>query len=139
MTPLQWAKAECANYTQSGGCAGIGIHDDGTLFGFGSKPKCVLASGLRCIYFEECVLPMGIETNTAQGIIRDKHRNEARKLYRQSLPHALPEMSVHRICPVCNKRELEKGQRLCSDCKVERRREANRRKNEKRLPSTPEV
>ena len=69
MIKLQFAKAECSNYDQqNGSCKGIGIKDDGTLFMFGRKPACVLGNRIPCCYFEECVLPMGIELSNARNV-----------------------------------------------------------------------
>jgi len=57
-TPLQLAKAHCANW-DNGDCKGIGIADDGSLFRFQSPRTCILGErGERCEYFEECVAPM---------------------------------------------------------------------------------
>jgi len=74
MTPLQFAKDECANFDEpTGGCKGIGIHDDGSLFCFDSKPSCVLLDRkARCAYFEKCVLPMHFDDSSAAGLVRAK-------------------------------------------------------------------
>jgi hypothetical protein len=60
MTPLQVAKAECANCDSAGNCAGIGIADNLSCYMFRTPGKCWLAPDKegkikRCKYFEECV------------------------------------------------------------------------------------
>ena len=58
MTPLQAAKAHCANYQPDGSCLGI-------VFGVYRFRKeglpCLLCSGERCSYFEEIIVPMRLE------------------------------------------------------------------------------
>lgn len=88
MTPLQFAKTECSNYDPSGSCKGLGIKDDGSLYSFGTKPKCLLACSpiQRCSFFEQTVAPTAhqrrppyIRANTE---LRHKESAEAVKLYR---------------------------------------------------------
>ena len=123
MTPLQFAKAQCANYTSNGGCSGIGIKDDGSAYMFGAKARCVLATNERCRYFEECVLPMGLETSTLAGVAQAKERDQAVQLYSRIAPESA---KGGRICPECRERPLEKGHRFCYVCASKRRKEANR-------------
>lgn len=58
MTPLQLVQAECANYEHNGGCLGAYIGDKGQITHCSPTPRCVLSTGERCAYFEECVAPM---------------------------------------------------------------------------------
>ena len=117
MTPLQFAARECANY-RGGQCSGVNIHDDGSLAMF-RKPGgcCYLASGQACTYFEQCVLPMGIERNSAIGERRAWERDEASHAYRTQM--MAPGAHSGRLCPGCRKRELQKGCRLCPACRME--------------------
>ncbi len=121
MTPLQFAKAECSNYNQdSGACRGININNDGSMSSFRSKPKCVLAqSGIRCVFFEECVAPMA--TKTEISLLRHEY-SEALTEYR--LTSNVPK-SVDRTC-VCG-RELEPRKRLCYVCRKTARKSSTRR------------
>jgi len=123
MTPLQFAKAECSNYETDGSCLGVGIKDDGTMFSFGAKPKCVLADDQPCKFFEECVLPMGIDTATDTGVARAKARDKVLAAYSVTAPESI---KGGRICPECRQRPLEKGHRFCYVCAHKRRKEANR-------------
>lgn len=115
MTPLQFAKAECSNYTQSGGCQGVGIKDDGSLYGFGHKDKCLLATGQRCQYFEECVFPMTIDPCNARNVVRSGEIQEAKRLYRMQTGATISQDN-QRICPQCNKKPLEPRKQLCYVC-----------------------
>lgn len=127
MTPLQFAKEQCANYRPEG-CAGIGIRDNGELYSFGAKPRCVLGTpGVRCSYFEECVMPMGSEDPRVRA-----ERNEAIRLYRVSSNAPKAPQELGRICPVCQRRELEPRRRLCYVCAAESRRKSQRAANTRR-------
>jgi hypothetical protein len=126
MTPLQFAAQECSNYEHDkdnlGACKGIGIRNNGSLYSFGAKPKCVLATpGVRCAFFEECVIPMGIE---------DAHRHEARnqavRVYRKATSAPKFAHQAGRICPRCKTRELEPRRQFCYVCSEAKQREANR-------------
>lgn len=121
MTPLQFAKEQCANYLSNGGCAGILIGNDFRPIPTGVKPKCVLADGKRCQYFEECVLPMGIEPINAANVIRLEEKMEADRLYRKMTGAMLQR---GKICPQCKEREVPKRHRFCLACSAEHRRKA---------------
>ena len=79
MTPLQVAKAECANCDSAGNCAGVGIRDDGSLYRFRREgEKCWLAPGpdgaiARCPYFEECVAPLAKKRAQAASTQEQQH------------------------------------------------------------------
>lgn len=124
MTPLQFAKEQCANYERDGSCAGIWIHDDGRLSMFGRKPKCVVAAGEKCKYFEETVLPMDIEPCNAVNVIRRKEQQEAVSLYYTSAPQSSRESG--RLCPRCGKREFTPPKRMCENCAKASVRESKR-------------
>jgi hypothetical protein len=59
MTPLQAAKAHCANYQPDGSCLGIYYNDDLSVdwSRYRPLPKCAIASCQACPYFEQIVLP----------------------------------------------------------------------------------
>lgn len=122
MTPLQFAKAQCANLHPDGSCAGVGIRDDGSLFSFGRKPACLLVIKARCQYFEECVLPMGIETTSATGQIKARHLEEAKRLYAFDTPGFSKKKA--RKCQACKRREVEPRKRLCYVCAEQRKKES---------------
>lgn len=73
-TPLQMAKAECANYESDGSCHGVGMR----------YPKCMLADGKRCQYFEECVLPLPEPIGEQISIVEI---GGERHIKRKPLPH----------------------------------------------------
>lgn len=133
MTPLQFAKQECACFEPNGGCSGLRIADDLGTRSFGRKAKCLLADGKPCRYFEECVLPMGIEPSNARNVARSKERDEAVALYAKSAPGTA---KSGRLCPECRKRELEIGDRYCYQCREDRQTAANARKNANRQKYT---
>lgn len=132
MTPLQFAKEECANFEESGSCKGIGIRRDGSLYSFGKRPSCLLKEKEeRCRYFEECVLPMGFDTTSAVGMSKAKEREEALRLYSSNAPRLARESG--RVCPECQQRELDKGHRFCYVCAARRRKETIARANKGRV------
>jgi hypothetical protein len=69
MTPLQAAKAHCANYQAGGSCLGIYYNDDLSIDKTRYKPcdKCLLAKGKRCEYFEEIIVPMRMSRETGEA------------------------------------------------------------------------
>lgn len=118
MTPLQFAREQCANFEYDGSCAGIGIKHDGLIFMFGIKPACLLASKQPCRYFEECVLPMGIELCNAVNVQREKERQEAIHLYAKFAPNY--SKTSGRKCKECHQRTVAPRRSLCSVCAKER-------------------
>lgn len=78
MTPLQVAKAECANCDNAGNCAGIGIADDLRCYMFRRPGKCWLAPDehgqiKRCQYFEQCVAPLAKKRAQAASTQEQQH------------------------------------------------------------------
>ena len=59
ISPLQFAREQCANMAAHEVCAvrdNVGIGPDGRLT---KPPRCFLATpGKRCAYFDKCVLPL---------------------------------------------------------------------------------
>jgi hypothetical protein len=132
MTPLQFAKAECANFAFDGSCKGIAIRRDGPAFSFGKRAKCILKDrNKHCPYFEECVLPMGFDTTSAIGMAKAKEREDALKLYAVNAPRIA--RNSGRLCPDCQERELEAGHRFCYLCAANRRKNTIARSNQGRV------
>ena len=129
MTPLQFAKRECANIRPDGSCLGIMVNDlhwrgqkilaterKVCLLG-GSKPK-------RCGYFEKVVLPLADRPTKDQPRLQQQ-RLEARAKY--GLINDVETKSVElRTCPDCGTEPLSKRQRVCPKCQQKRRRESAR-------------
>jgi hypothetical protein len=69
MTPLQLAKAECANYQLDSVCLGAHIADGGATR-CQPQPRCALSAGERCPYFEQYVAPLA-------EIVTEPHRAKA--------------------------------------------------------------
>ncbi len=125
VTPLQAAKAHCANYQADGSClscVGIGIRDDGSLFHLWPSKRCVIGC-YACPYFEEIVLPQ-VPVRVAEK-------------YRKSLPAeaktTIEPRGQRRLCPDCNKRELEPRKRYCETCARIRRRKSFQTANSGRV------
>jgi len=119
MSPYGFARAECANMRPVGICL------------WTEKP-CLLKQGKRCSYFERCILPLADDSSPhAQPDLQSK-RLAARETYLGQ--HALvagKDESNNRTCPECGS-ILGKYQRLCDKCRVKRRREADRRKKQRK-------
>lgn len=122
MTPIQVAKAHCANFT-AGKCL--------------LKGACVIASE-RCTYFDECVAPMAA-TGSWPGVTNSRELQELADAVKQykSLHSATGQRG--RLCPQCNEHELERSKRLCHECRVRQRKLTYRRANQQRVRSTTEV
>ncbi len=125
MTPLQAAKAHCANYQPDGTCLGVDIKDDGSLTRFQpAGRKCLLATaGQRCPYFEQCVMPM--EIREWKSPLEQKDFAQAVYTYRIAADVSRQEKGK-RICPTCNCRPLEPRKKYCYVCAEASRREATR-------------
>ena len=125
MTPTQFAKEECANHQPDGSCLGIMINADLSTTQARPLPKCLLAEGKRCPYFEQCVAPMA---DMASDPRRAAALQAAVAEYRQATNQKAP---ANRSCPDCGA-ALQKGKQRCPKCAAFRRRAANRARQERR-------
>jgi len=132
MTPLQAARAHCANYQSDGSCLGMFYKNDLSVDWSRHRPlpRCLLALGQPCSYFEECVMPMRID--------RGKHPKEATGFaeacheYRVSIQGAAS--AIKRLCGACRKCEVTGLKRFCRSCAEKRERAGDRlRKRKSRL------
>jgi hypothetical protein len=124
VTAFQAAKAHCANYQPDGSCLGIYYNDDLSMdkSRYEPLPRCLLAEGKRCAYFEEIILPMRLERPSEAKALA-----KAVSTYRD-----LHELQGQRFCPRCEETELLARQKVCAACRVKRRREAYRKYNSRR-------
>lgn len=120
MTPFQLAADECANYQPGGACLGVMINDDLSLSGFGPAPRCLVADGRRCQYFEDCVAPMAdMATDPRRAAQLQAAMAEYRRVTGQKAPSVRP-------CPDCAGPCLPR-KRYCPACAHRRRKETKRR------------
>ena len=122
MTPLQAARAECANCDSAGHCSGVGIANDLSCYMFRTPGKCWLAPDeqgriKRCQYFEERVAPLA--KKRAQAACG--HEQQRRAISLGEGVHAY-EMAVipvpnlkHAKCKDCHRR-VRPPKRLCTQC-----------------------
>ena len=120
MTPLQFISEECANHQSDGSCMGAVINDDLSITRCDSKPRCLVAEGKRCSYFEECVAPM---VNMVSDPRRAAEIQEAVAEYRQITNQKAPAI---RPCPECGG-PCQPRKRFCPACVDKRRKAAKRR------------
>lgn len=128
MTPLQFVTAECANHQPDGTCAGVMIAPDLSMPRATPRPRCLIAEGKRCTYFEQCVAPM-------VGWTSDPRRKagflaaiaEYRRVTKQG-------EDLTRRCPDCGG-AMRKGNRYCPKC-ADARRKATYRGQKQRLRQT---
>lgn len=118
MSPLQIAKAHCANYQPDGSCLGMYYRDDLSIDKQRSKPlpECLLTVCQACPYFEEIVLPQ-VSASVAEQ-------------YRKSLPagavtSARPQRAI-KVCLDCRRCEVESRQKYCAKCARIRNRKSKR-------------
>jgi hypothetical protein len=132
MTPLQLAKAECANCDGSGNCQGIGIKDDLSLYQFRQSGRCYLAPDKKgkiqaCRCFEECVLPMlpklepHIQGRSPQQIAGMREAGHAYEMAVMPIPTAR-----YAKCRGCQQ-NVTAPKRLCSRCAKRRKLQSNNR------------
>jgi hypothetical protein len=120
MTPLQAAKAHCANYQPDGSCLGIYYNDDLSVdwSRYEPKPKCVLHDMCdACPYFEGTVLPQ-MPASVSIAYVRT--------LPEGTITSVKNNQHVKRRCPVCRKRFLEPHKQYCRICAKERKRASYR-------------
>ena len=114
MTPLQFAQQECANHQPDGSCLGVMIEEDLSIRRCSPRPRCRLADGERCGYFEACVAPMArMATDPRRAVAL----REAVSLYHLTTKQAA---DPDRNCPDCG-RPMAKGRRYCPTCAGARR------------------
>jgi hypothetical protein len=122
MTPLQVAKAECANCDNAGKCAGIGIADNLKPYRFRKPGRCWLALDEqgkieRCQYFEECVASLA--KVRAQAAMTHEQRRAAASLAEGVHAYEMAVMSVPTAkwakCKKCHRR-VSAPKRLCGQC-----------------------
>lgn len=126
MTPLQVAKAHCANFQSDGSCLGTHLSDDLKTAKLIKNDRCVLGTkGVRCLYFEECVMPM----NRADwpGLKTPKEHQEFGEAIKAYQLASNVVSHKDRKCPDCG-RELEPRKRFCYVCSENRKQEANRKR-----------
>ena len=114
MTPLQFVAAECANHEPDGSCRGIMIAPDLSMRVCHPLPRCLIADGKRCQYFEDCVAPMADWTTDPRlAASRQAAVAEYRRVTRQG-------EDLTRQCPECGG-PMRKGKRYCPECADARR------------------
>ena len=119
MTPLQFAQQECANHQPDGSCLGAVIEEDLSIRRCSPRPRCRLADGERCGYFEACVAPLA-------RMVTDPWRAAAlRDAVTQYHLTTRQPAEADRNCPDCG-RPMAKGRRYCPTCAAVRRKVANR-------------
>lgn len=126
MSPLEFAKQECANYDQ-GRCLGASAPagHPAIIDNAHTRPlnECVLAHNQRCAYFERCVLPLAEHGNMAFL--------EARRVYDKT--HTLSG-AAQTIC-ACGRPRAARA-RFCAACRIEHRRSTYRQAKKRERLST---
>jgi hypothetical protein len=119
MTPLQAAKAHCANYQPDGSCLGMYYNDDLSVDWSRYEPRarCLIADCLNCPYFEETVLPQAPASVSAAYV---------RTLPEGTVTSIKNNQHIKRRCPSCRKRFLEPHKQYCRICAKERKRASYR-------------
>jgi hypothetical protein len=119
MTPLQVAKAECANCNSAGHCSGVGIADDLGCYIFQQPRKCYLGEQpiRRCVCFEQCVAPLA--KKRAQAASSQEQQSAATSLAEGVHAYEMAVMSVPTVkyakCKSCHRR-VHAPKRLCGHC-----------------------
>ena len=124
MTPLQIARLHCANYEGDGSCLGIMLSKDLAPVRTMRHEKCKVGTpGVRCLYFEESVLPMNrADWPELQPPKQHADFAEAARTYEVVANVPSQRSRGGRKC-ACG-RELEPRRRMCCECRLEARRRA---------------
>ena len=117
MTPLQAAKAHCANYQPDGSCLGIAFRGDLTMYRFRKEGlPCLLQTCEACPYFEEIVLPQ------VPPSVAERYR---KRLPAGAVTSVEPQRAI-KLCRDCRTREVEPRRRYCARCAKIRKRNSKR-------------
>jgi len=119
MTPLQFVVEECSNHQPDGSCLGAMIEEDLSIRRGTPRPRCLVADGKRCPYFEACVLPLA---DMASDPRRATSLQEAVAEYRRVTKQG---EDLDRQCPECGG-PMRKGKRYCPTCADGRRKASYR-------------
>ena len=114
MTPRQIATLHCANHKPDGSCLGAVIEDDLHIRVCRPRPTCCVGTpGVRCGYFEQCVLPMN--SGDWPGLKTPKqHQDFAEAIHEYQRAANVPSAKA-RVC-ACG-RGLEPRHRMCYQCR----------------------
>jgi hypothetical protein len=119
MTPLQVAKAECANCDSAGHCSGVSIADDLSCYMFRTPGKCYLAEQpiKWCVYFEQCVAPLA-KKRAQPASTQEQQRataslSEGVRAYEMAVMPG-PTVKIAK-CKSCHRR-VHAPKRLCEQC-----------------------
>jgi len=125
MTPLKFAKDECANFNPDGSCLGVrpeDLVDSGQRKQLGPRDKCLLYDKTkRCLYFEEVILPLADKPAPVDEPGLQLKRQAARLFYLETRNLIIPDESNKRRCDCGN--PLEFGKRFCQECLTNRNKE----------------
>jgi len=128
MTPLQTAKAHCANYQPDGSCLGIYYKNDLSVDHSKHRPcaKCLLADGKRCEYFEEIIVPMRMSRETAEAKVQADKKDAAVNQYLHMHNLIRSKNGAKKMCLACRRVEVEGKQKYCYKCAGKRNRTSYR-------------
>jgi hypothetical protein len=122
-SPLQAAKAHCANYQPDGSCLGIYYNDGLSVDRSRYRPceKCLLAAGKRCEYFEEIIIPMRMSRETAEAKTQADKKEAAVSAYLK--PHKLipSKTEAKKMCKQCKRIEVGGIAKYCERCALKRK------------------
>ena len=128
MNPMQFVREEYANHQPSGSCLGVQIAENLSMPCAKQLPRCLVADGQRCAYFETCVLPLADIVSDPR---RAKDFQEAVAEYRQITNQKAAKV---RPCPDYGA-PLQPRKQLCPACAEKRQKAAIRAAMRKaRLP-----
>ena len=96
--------------------------------------RCKVTRGLRCGYFETCILPLADDPPPQSEPGLQRSRTKARQSYLDL--HNLPGAKRQRTCPGCGG-ALAKGKQFCPECRKQRRRTTYRGSRNRSRPNGP--
>ena len=134
---------ECACW-RGGGCLGVGMDHSFDL----PLPKCLVLLGERCMYFEECLLPLSLKERNYHGAWERYQQTTAPDAESTLEELSEEDQAVYRWHPFVGDEEptapaperlcecgepLGAGRQLCPQCQFQRRKDSYRRAKEQKL------
>jgi len=131
MNPNHLAATQCSNYQKDGSCLGVSQSCFPSSEPQPPFPRCLLADGQRCQFFERSVLPLADRPSPKNEPGLQGRAAEAMNKYFELHDAGRPkQIGGRRNCPRCGGL-LDRGKRYCDPCRQLQRNESQKKNMQK--------